>query len=74
MVPLRRRSFPQLLEFMQFQQNEEAQLTLASFMVRIRDRIPEGEFAIAALTGEDSWGWWGGVAGVASRSYGPRRL
>ena len=48
---------PVLLEFMRFQQNEEAQLTLASFMVRIRDRIPEGEFAIVPY-GQDSWGWW----------------
>ena len=29
---------PVLLEFMRFQQNEEALLTLASFMVRIRDK------------------------------------
>ena len=48
---------PVLLEFMRFQQSEEAQLTLASFMVRIRDRIPEGEFAIVPY-GEDDWGWW----------------
>ena len=48
---------PVLLEFMRFQQNEEAQLTLASFMVRIRDKIPEGEFAIVPY-GEDNWGWW----------------
>ena len=48
---------PVLLEFMRFQQNEEAQLTLASFMVRIRDRIPEGEFAIVP-PGQDNWGWW----------------
>ena len=48
---------PVLLEFMRFQQNDEAQLTLASFMVRIRDRIPEGEFAIVP-DGQDNWGWW----------------
>lgn len=48
---------PVLLEFMRFQQNEEATLTLASFMVRIRDEIPEGEFAIVP-PGQASWGWW----------------
>ena len=48
---------PVLLEFMRFQQNDEAQLTLASFLVRIRDRIPEGEFSIVPQ-GQDGWGWW----------------
>ncbi len=48
---------PVLLEFMRFQQNEEALLTLASFMVRIRDRIPEGEFTIVP-DGQGGWGWW----------------
>ena len=48
---------PVLLEFMRFQQSEEASLTLASFMVRIRDKIPEGEFAVVP-PGEDNWGWW----------------
>ena len=48
---------PVLLEFMRFQQNEEARLTLASFMVRIRDKIPEEEFTIVPQ-GQDSWGWW----------------
>lgn len=48
---------PVLMEFMRFQQNAEAQLTLASYMVRIRDRIPEGDFAIVPQ-GEDNWGWW----------------
>ena len=48
---------PVLLEFMRFQRNEEALLTLASFMVRIRDRIPEGEFAIVP-DGQGDWSWW----------------
>ena len=48
---------PVLLEFMRFQPNEEARLTLASFMLRIRDGIPEGEFAIVP-DGQDSWGYW----------------
>ena len=48
---------PVLLEFMRFQPDEESQLTLASFMVRIRDRIPEGEFAIVPY-GQSDWGWW----------------
>lgn len=48
---------PVLLEFMRFQQNEEALLTLASFMVRIRDEIPEEEFTIVP-DGQGSWGWW----------------
>ncbi len=48
---------PVLLEFMRFQQNEEATLTLASFMVRIRDEIPEEEFAIVP-DGQASWDWW----------------
>ena len=48
---------PVLLEFMRFQQNEEAALTIASFMVRIRDKIPEEEFAIVP-DGQSSWGWW----------------
>ena len=48
---------PVLLEFMRFQQNEEALLTLASFMVRIRDKIPEEEFTIVP-DGQGGWGWW----------------
>ena len=48
---------PVLLEFMRFQQNEEARLTLASFLVRIRDRIPEGEFAVVPQE-QDTWAWW----------------
>ncbi len=48
---------PVILEFMRFQQNEEARLTLASFIVRIRDRIPEGSFAIVP-PGEDNWAYW----------------
>ena len=47
---------PVLLEFMRFQQNEEALLTLASFMVRIREKIPEEEFTIVP-DGEGSWDW-----------------
>ena len=46
-----------LLEFMRFQQNEEALLTLASFMVRIRDKIPKEEFTIVP-DGQGGWGWW----------------
>lgn len=48
---------PVILEFMRFQSDEESRLTLASFMVRIRDRIPEGEFSIVP-PGQDGWGWW----------------
>ncbi len=48
---------PVLLEFMRFQQDEESQLTLASFLVRIRDDIPEGGFAIVP-SGQDTWAWW----------------
>ena len=53
---------PVLLEFMRFQQNEEALLTLASFMVRIREKIPEEEFTIVperrrqlGLVAENGW-------------------
>ena len=48
---------PVLLEFMRFQQDEEALLTLASFLVRIRDKIPEGEFAIVPQE-QATWAWW----------------
>lgn len=48
---------PVLLEFLRFQTNQEAQLTVASFMVRIKDKIPEDEFTIVPQ-GQDSWGWW----------------
>ncbi len=48
---------PVVMELMRFQRDEESLLTLASFLVRIRDRIPEGDFAIVPY-GEDSWAWW----------------
>ena len=48
---------PVLMEFMRFQQNDEAQLTLSSFLVRIRDRIPEEEFAIVPQD-QGNWGFW----------------
>ena len=48
---------PVLLEFMRFQQDDESLLTLASFMVRIRDRIPEGEFTIVP-DGQYQWDYW----------------
>ncbi len=48
---------PVLMELMRFGSDEESQLTLASFLVRIRDRIPEGEFAIVPY-GEEHWDWW----------------
>ena len=48
---------PVILEFMRFQQNEEAQLTLASFLIRIRDRIPEDEFAIVPQD-QGRWNYW----------------
>ena len=48
---------PVLLEFMRFQSNEEARLTLASFIVRIRDRIPEEEFTIVP-DGQGGWNYW----------------
>ncbi len=48
---------PVIIEFLRFQQNEEARITLASFLVRIRDRIPEDEFSIVPQ-GQDRWDWW----------------
>ncbi len=48
---------PVILEFMRFQQNDESRLTLASFIVRIRDRIPAGSFSIVPQ-GEDDWAYW----------------
>ena len=48
---------PVILELMRFQTDEESLLTLASFLVRIRDRIPEGEFTIVPQ-GQGGWGWW----------------
>ena len=48
---------PVLLEFLRFQSNEEARLTMASFMVRIKDRIPEEDFTIVP-DGQGDWGWW----------------
>ena len=48
---------PVIMEFMRFQTDDESLLTLASFIVRIRDKIPEGEFAVVPF-GEESWGWW----------------
>ena len=48
---------PVLMEFIRFQRNEESQLTIASFMVRIRDKIPEDEFAIVPY-GQSDWGYW----------------
>ena len=48
---------PVIMEFMRFQTDEESLLTLASFVVRIRDKIPEGEFAIVPY-GEENWDWW----------------
>ncbi len=48
---------PVILEFLRFQSNQEAQLTLVSFMVRIRDRLPEESFSIVP-PGEDDWTYW----------------
>ena len=48
---------PVIMEFMRFQTDDESLLTLASFIVRIRDKIPEGEFAVVPF-GEESWSWW----------------
>ena len=48
---------PVIMEFMRFQTDDEALLTLSSFLVRIRDRIPEGEFAVVPY-GQQNWGWW----------------
>ena len=48
---------PVIMEFMRFQTDEESLLTLASFVVRIRDKIPEGEFSVVP-PGEQSWSWW----------------
>ena len=48
---------PIILEFMRFQQNDEAQLTLASFLVRIKDKIPAEELVIVPQ-GQDRWDWW----------------
>ena len=48
---------PVIMEFMRFQTDDEALLTLSSFLVRIRDKIPEEEFAVVPF-GEESWSWW----------------
>ncbi len=48
---------PVLLEFMRFQTNDEALVTLASYLVRLRDNIGEGEFAIVP-PGQAQWRWW----------------
>jgi hypothetical protein len=48
---------PVILEFMRFQTDDESKLTLASFLVRIRDEIPEEDFAIVPY-GQDSWDYW----------------
>ena len=48
---------PVLMEFMRFQTDEESLLTLASYVVRIRDKIPEEEFAFVP-EGQQSWDWW----------------
>ena len=48
---------PVLVEFMRFQQNEEARLTLASFMVRIRDKIPAEEFTVVP-DDQGGWNYW----------------
>ena len=48
---------PVIMEFMRFQTNDESLLTLSSFLVRIRDRIPENEFAVVPQ-GQQSWSWW----------------
>ena len=48
---------PVIMEFMRFQTDDESLLTLSSFLVRIRDKIPEGEFAVVPF-GEESWSWW----------------
>ena len=50
---------PVILEFMRFQTDDESTLTLASFLVRIRDKIPEGDFAIVPY-GQDKWDYWVG--------------
>lgn len=48
---------PVLLEFMRFQSDDEALVTLASFLVRIRDGLGAGEFAIIP-PGQAQWHWW----------------
>lgn len=48
---------PVLLEFMRFQTDDEALVTLASFLVRLRDGLGEGEFAIIP-PGQAQWRWW----------------
>ena len=48
---------PVILEFMRFQTDDESALTLASFLVRIRDKIPEGDFSIVPY-GQDKWDYW----------------
>ena len=48
---------PVLMEFMRFQTDEESLLTLASYVVRIRDKVPEEEFAFVP-EGQQSWDWW----------------
>ncbi len=48
---------PVIMEFMRFQTDQESLLTLSSFLVRIRDKIPEGEFAVVPQ-GQEKWSWW----------------
>ena len=48
---------PVIMEFMRFQTDEESLLTLASFIVRIRDKIPEGDFSVVP-PGQQNWSWW----------------
>ena len=48
---------PVIMEFMRFQRDREGVLTLASFLVRIRDQVPEEQVVIVPH-GEDTWRWW----------------
>ena len=48
---------PVLMELLRLPLDEETSLTLTSFLVRIRDKIPENEFAIVPY-GQSNWDYW----------------
>ena len=64
---------PVLLEFMRFQPDDESRLSLAAFMVRIRDEIPADDFSIVPFE-QDNWGWWVEVVGREPGRFAAARL
>ena len=48
---------PVLMDIMRLQRSAEGRLTLASYLVRIRDRLPREEPAIIP-PGQEAWDWW----------------